>query len=611
MPALRLALCSLLIAACSGAGGERHDSDLTKLSARGLYSDIGRRRVVKEAFEYTPDYALWSDAADKRRWLILPRGERVDTSDMAHWMFPVGTKLFKEFSHDGKLLETRLVERIADSGFFKNDYFMGTFIWRRDQSDAILTAEGQDNVLGTEHDVPRQKACPNCHRGEPGAMLGFSAVQLSASGTLERVAKRGMLSAPPDRSYELPGDEIEKAALGYIHANCGHCHNDVGEADFMHLRISPQEVDGPVAELEAYKQSVGVELSDEWEDHPERFSKRIVPGDPELSAIAYRMGQRGDDELVPDQMPPIATRKVDEQGLAAVRTWIQSLHQPPMDAADGGPQVDAGQPDAEAPDASSPVPDAGKPTEDATHAMPPTAGSTDQEPTMPAADSGGFGMAGSLGMAGRVAGAAGVSGGAAVSGSGGGTVAGTGGVSGAGVGGVSGAGVGGVSGAGVGGIGGAAGVGGVSGAGAGGVSGAGVGGVGGAGVGGVGGAGSGGNAATSGAGVGGVSGTGVTGGASGGGGGGVAGAGGALAGAGAGGVGGALATGGVGGTVSGGGVAAGGVGGMAAGVVAAEPGVGDGDRDVDEDVDEADRDRDADEDVDEAGDRAQAMGAGR
>jgi hypothetical protein len=317
-----------------------------------LYSDIAARKVVPGAFEYKPDYALWSDGADKRRWIILPEGTKIDTSDMAHWVFPLGTKFFKEFSRDGKQLETRLVERVKQTGFLKNDYFMGTFIWRADQSDAILTAEGRDNVLGTEHDVPRQKDCIVCHQGEPGGVLGFSAVQLSASGTLRKVERKGWLSDKPGRTFELPGDAVQKRALGVMHANCGHCHAEMAMADFMHLRFLPEEADRRVEELDAYRTTVGVELSDEWEDHPEQFTTRVVPGDPNASAIVYRMATRGDDELVPDQMPPLATRKVDDKGLAAVRKWIESLAGVEIDAGTGDAgEGDAGEHDAATADA--------------------------------------------------------------------------------------------------------------------------------------------------------------------------------------------------------------------------------------------------------------------
>lgn len=368
LSAVRFAICCLLLVACGDDGAVR-SGDLNLLSSRGLYSDIASRKVVKEAFEYRPDYGLWSDGADKRRWIVLPADTKIDSSDMAHWVFPLGTKFFKEFSHDGKKLETRLIERVKETGFRKNDYFMATFIWRADQSDAELTADGKDNVLGTEHDVPKQKQCVLCHQGEPGAILGFSAVQLSASGTLAKVEKRGWFSDAPGRTFEIPGDEIEKPALGVMHANCGHCHSDTGMADFMHLRILPDEVDREVEELEAYRTTVGRKLSDEWKDHPERFTTRIVPGDPEASSITYRMGTRGDDKLVPDQMPPLASRKVDEEGLAAVTRWIESLDGVVIEdggVADGGEHdaavEDAGERDAGERDAGEP--DAGEPGRD-------------------------------------------------------------------------------------------------------------------------------------------------------------------------------------------------------------------------------------------------------
>lgn len=328
-----VALC--LLAACSGDAPPRR-TDPNKLSSRGLYSNIDQRRVVKEAFEYTPDYALWSDGADKRRWLILPKGERVEIGELAHWDFPLGTKLFKEFSRDGVLLETRLIERIKTTGRIKEDFFMGTFVWDEAQRDATLELNGRDNVNGTEHDVPAQKYCIVCHRGEPGGILGFSAVQLSASGTLHRAFERGLLSSEPERSYEVPGDDVQRPALGTLHANCGHCHAEGATADFMHLRILPEEVERPIEELDLYTSTVGTMLSDEWEDHPSRFTTRIVPGDPEQSSILYRMQQRGDDELVPDQMPPLATREVDEAAVAAVRAWITSLPAAPEETPDAG-----------------------------------------------------------------------------------------------------------------------------------------------------------------------------------------------------------------------------------------------------------------------------------
>ena len=47
---------------------------------------------------YTPNFALWSDGAAKERWLSLPAGTEIDTSDPDDWRFPDGTRAWKQFA---------------------------------------------------------------------------------------------------------------------------------------------------------------------------------------------------------------------------------------------------------------------------------------------------------------------------------------------------------------------------------------------------------------------------------------------------------------------------------------------------------------------------------
>ena len=58
---------------------------------------------------YEPQFELYSDGATKRRWIWLPPDTKIDSSDMDFWQFPVGTKLWKEFSW-GRSVETRFLE---------------------------------------------------------------------------------------------------------------------------------------------------------------------------------------------------------------------------------------------------------------------------------------------------------------------------------------------------------------------------------------------------------------------------------------------------------------------------------------------------------------------
>ena len=78
------------------------------MSETGLYAAgrPGRDRSGEPPF--SPQYPLWSDGAAKARWIYLPPGTAIDTSDPDDWTFPVGTRFWKEFTFNGRKVETRL-----------------------------------------------------------------------------------------------------------------------------------------------------------------------------------------------------------------------------------------------------------------------------------------------------------------------------------------------------------------------------------------------------------------------------------------------------------------------------------------------------------------------
>jgi hypothetical protein len=245
------------------------------LSETGLYADIASKRVAEQLMPFEPAFALWTDAADKKRWLYLPDGEPIDRSDMDHWRFPIGTVAFKEFSRDGKRLETRVIARLSES-----EYFMGAFAWNDAETDARYVPEGVQNVRGTDHDVPSARQCGTCHNGEPGKLLGFSAAQ------------QADVFAPP-------GDAVTASALGYLHANCAHCHNPNGSArpdTDMNLRLSVR--DREPSATAAYRTVT---------------AKRA-------QLIVERMRSREPHT----QMPPLGTEHVDARGVAVVQAWLAS-----------------------------------------------------------------------------------------------------------------------------------------------------------------------------------------------------------------------------------------------------------------------------------------------
>jgi hypothetical protein len=324
-------LTALLLFACSGQDAGRaataSDRPLAAwspprlLSETGLYADAAEQRVRPDVLEFTPAYELWSDGAEKRRWLFLPPGQSIDASDPEHFRFPVGTRVWKEFRRDGKRLETRLIARIGPGS---HDYWMGAFVWDAAERDALYREDGASDVLGTEHDVPSASRCAACHGGEPGRILGFSAAQLEAAPatpSLETLSAAGRLApalSPVGAGVTFPSSTT-RAALGYLHANCGHCHSETGlayrDVDLV-LRMRATEQDPERSDI--YRTTLAVPLQ-----RPEAGASawRVVPGDPDQSGLVLRMRSR--DTAV--QMPPLATEHADGRGVSLISAWIREL----------------------------------------------------------------------------------------------------------------------------------------------------------------------------------------------------------------------------------------------------------------------------------------------
>ncbi|MET0411964.1 MAG: hypothetical protein ABW217_11755 [Polyangiaceae bacterium] len=286
-----------------------------RLSETGLYGDSARHALASDVVAFAPTYELWSDGAKKTRWIALPPGTAIDAREVDHFRFPVGTRVWKEFELAGKRLETRLIER---TGAGPNDYWMGAFAWDADGNDASFVEQGRDDVLGTEHDVPAAWRCASCHGGEPGRILGLSAVQL-APPLLAELAATGRLAPAPSATEPLrEASPSARRALGYLHANCGHCHSDGGIA-FRDVELRLRlDFDTPSAESSAaFRATVGRAMQRPG-DGP---ALRIAPGVPDESGLVTRMRSRSPSTM----MPPLGSEHTDAAGVLALGEWIASL----------------------------------------------------------------------------------------------------------------------------------------------------------------------------------------------------------------------------------------------------------------------------------------------
>ena len=296
----------------------------------GLYIDEACVLPAEGIERFTPQYELWSDGTAKERFIYLPEGRQIDTTDPDAWVYPSGTIVWKNFRDPGtgRRLETRRLEKVME-GSGMTAWQIQTFEWN-EADDAVTEAppEGVQNVLGTEHDIPGVALCVECHadRGPPDLVLGFSAIQLNHDGTdtsLADLLAADRLTTTLDVSLAVvPGDTVEQEALGYLHANCGHCHG--GEAPQQGLDMWVDYGISDVMMTTTYMTAVGVAAT--WPMAP----LRVAPRDLDNSAMYLRMNTRDPA----NQMPRIATEIVDPSGLAKITAWINSL--PPISDPDAG-----------------------------------------------------------------------------------------------------------------------------------------------------------------------------------------------------------------------------------------------------------------------------------
>ena len=307
------------------------------LAATGLYSDFATRTIDAHNLHYSPQYPLWSDGAAKQRWIRLPEETAIDATDPDAWAFPVGTRVWKEFSFNGHRVETRMMEATEDG-----DWRFASYVWNADESDAVLApVQGLRDVVviqpGIRHNIPSVLDCRVCHEGDRVEVLGVSALQLSPDRDpnaphaepptpdmvdLRSLIRRGLLRAyPPEWGERLPRVEAKnatiRAALGYLHANCGNCHGPSNPLASLGMILRHSVAPGAVGEPAL---ATTLDRTGEFTipGATRESSVRLRPGDPTHSTILVRMSSRNPLH----QMPPLGTKLADADAIALIRRWI-------------------------------------------------------------------------------------------------------------------------------------------------------------------------------------------------------------------------------------------------------------------------------------------------
>ncbi|WP_169977311.1 PQQ-dependent sugar dehydrogenase [Tautonia rosea] len=322
----------------------------TLLSETGLYRSVADRQTHEALIPYAVNSPLWSDGSIKQRFIAIPGDPdeaKVSLRGTGQgWDFPEGTVLVKEFALEFEAgnpasrqpIETRLMTRQ------QGEWVGYSYLWNDDRTDAVLVSkEGADRtytlrdpeapggIRTLEWHYPSRAECMVCHSRAANYVLGLSTEQMNRTldygngrvanqlATLEHI---GLFKEPlPNRPEALPklvdpSDEtapIEARARSYLHANCASCHVEAGGGNAaINLRF-----DAPLDRLRL------VDEAPTQGDLGIANARLVAPGDPERSVLYHRITRRG-----PNQMPPLATTRIDPDAEALVRAWIEQLNAP-------------------------------------------------------------------------------------------------------------------------------------------------------------------------------------------------------------------------------------------------------------------------------------------
>lgn len=337
-----IAAVIIVTTAAIGARGREHDPGAApqRLSETGLYVH-GTLAIDPTNRPYSPQYALWSDGAGKARWVFLPAGTTIDVNDVDAWDFPVGTKFWKEFAFNGRKVETRFLWKATEAA-----WVFASYAWNAAQTDATLVPEaGMRNVAevapNARHGIPSTADCRACHDAARTEILGFNALQLSTDRdpnaphaeplepgmvTLRTLIEEGRLSpARTDLLSEPPRipatDPLTRSALGYLSANCGHCHNAEGQLASVGLFLKHTAGTSGWRETPAARSAIGRPSTWQVPGAPDGATQIIARGTPDLSALLQRMRSRRPSS----QMPPLGTVTPDRDAIALIESWIARM----------------------------------------------------------------------------------------------------------------------------------------------------------------------------------------------------------------------------------------------------------------------------------------------
>ena len=209
-----------------------------KLSDFGFFADGPRQQPAARVMPYALDTPLWSDGADKLRFIYLPAGTQLAADGEGLLQFPIGAAIIKTFAFgEGaarRLIETRVLLHRTDG------WVALPYRWNAEQTEATLALTGGRIDLVTpageaiSYAIPNKNQCKTCHSSSNKVVpIGPKARNLTTAW-LGQMVKAGALDRVPDGAGILPDWRTHASgpaaplARAYLDVNCAHCRTPEG-----------------------------------------------------------------------------------------------------------------------------------------------------------------------------------------------------------------------------------------------------------------------------------------------------------------------------------------------------------------------------------------------
>lgn len=323
---------------------EEGEKPKMNLSDYGFFEgNISDQQPAAGVVPYELNTPLFTDYAEKLRFVRLPDGATVPYNAKEVLDFPVGTHIVKTFFYykdarnpkkGRRLMETRVLEHGEDG------WKALAYVWNADQSDAYLEVAGADIDMSFVHTdgkkkkftytVPNVNQCKGCHSFN-GAMspIGPSARQLNgefayADGAANQLAhwqQAGLLTELPANHaaipriavWDDPSESLDARARAWLDINCAHCHRAEGPASTSGFFLDIHQTDPTVlgvnkSPVAAGRGSGGLKVD-------------IEPGKPGKSILYYRIASKDPGVM----MPELGRSLVHEEGVALIKEWIKEM----------------------------------------------------------------------------------------------------------------------------------------------------------------------------------------------------------------------------------------------------------------------------------------------